>query len=178
MLNNLDIVFVLVDTASWIVSMEPRMSVRERTAWIAVVCTLIVWGYYFTAFAMDVLAVRLDGGQLLTRFLICLGVSLAVMIGLNLRAGAMSKREIERPVDEMERQIEGRADRIGFRVLEAVIPLALIGLLLLTGRIAEAFPADPAGSTALIFANAILFVIIVTELVRETAHIVGFRMSA
>lgn len=154
------------------------MSIRERTAWIAVICTLIVWGYYFIAFAMDVATASLDGGALLTRFLVCLGVSLAVMIGLNIRAGAMSPREIERPVDEMERQIEGRADRIGFRVLEAAIPLALIGLLLLTGRIAEAFPADPAGSTALVFANSILFVIVVTELVRETVHIIGFRMSA
>jgi hypothetical protein len=154
------------------------MSIRERTAWIAVICTLIIWGYYFTAFAMDVLSIRLDGGQLLTRFLICLGVSLAVMTGLNLRAGAMSKREIERPVDEMERLIEGRADRIGFRFLEAAIPLTLIALLLLTGRIGEAFPADPAGSTALIFANGVLCVIVVTELVREAVHIIGFRMSA
>ena len=74
--------------------------------------------------------------------------------------------------------IEGHADRIGFRFLETVIPVALIAGLIAAGRIGEAFPADPAGSTALIFANGVLFVIVLTELVREAVHIIGFRMTA
>lgn len=154
------------------------MSIRERTAWIAVLCTLVVWGYYFTAFGLDVASAQLDGGALLTRFLICMGITLVVMIGLNIRAGAMSKREIERPADEMERQIEGRADRIGFRVLEWLIPATLIPGLLLTDAIKTAFSADPGGATALIFANGILLVIVFTEMVREAVIIAGFRMSA
>ena len=154
------------------------MSLRERLAWIATLTTLVIWGYYFTAFWLDVSAARLDGGQLLTRFLVCMGVSLAVMIGLSLATGVMSRKNIEAEPDELERQIEGRADRIGFRVLEWLVPLALIPCLLLTGRIAEAFPADPAGSAAMILANAVLMVVVITELVREAVHIVSFRMTA
>jgi hypothetical protein len=135
-------------------------------------------GYYFAAFWFDVAAARLDGGPLLTRFLICMGVSLAVMIGLSLATGVMSRKNIEAEPDELERQIEGRADRIGFRVLEWAVGPTVIVCLLQTSRIAEAFPADPAGSTATIFANAILMVMVLTELIRETVHIVSFRMTA
>lgn len=154
------------------------MSVRERTAWIAVICTIVVWGYYFAAFLIDVLSRELDGSAVLTRFLVCMGLSLAGMIGLAIATGNFTSKNIDAAPDEMERTIEGRADRIGFRFLEAAIPLALIGGLLLTSRIAAAFPADPAGSTALIFANGVLFVIVLTELVRETVHIIGFRLNA
>lgn len=154
------------------------MSVRERTAWIAVSCTLVIWGYYFVAFALDVATARLDGGQILTRFIICMVVSFVVMIGLALLTGTVSKKNFDAPPDEMERLIEGHADRIGFRVLETLVPIALIAGLLLAGHIGVAFPADPAGSTALIFANGVLFVIVLTELVREAVHIIGFRMTA
>ena len=155
------------------------MSARERTAWIAVSCTLVVWGYYFVAFILDVATVRLDGGQLLTRFITCMVVSLVVMAGLAVLAGYLTKKNtFDAPPDELERQIEGHADRLGFRFLEAVIPVALIAGLLLAGRSGESFPADPAGATALIFANGILLVIVLTELVRESVHIIGFRMTA
>ncbi len=155
------------------------MSIRERTAWIAVSCTLVVWGYYFVAFGIDVATARLDGGELLTRFIACMVISFVVMAGLAVLMGIVTRKSsFDAPPDELERMIEGHADRIGFRFLETVIPIALIAGLLSAGRIGEAFPADPAGSTALIFANGILFVIVLTELVRESVHIIGFRMTA
>ncbi|MBI4920375.1 MAG: hypothetical protein HY834_01380 [Devosia nanyangense] len=154
------------------------MSPRERTAWIAVVCTIVIWSHYFGTFWLDVAARHLNGGQILTRFIVCMVIMAVVMIGLNLATGVMTRKNMQAPPDEMERQIEGRADRIGFRVLEWLIPVALIAGLLNTGAIAAAFPADPAGSTALIFTNGILMVIVLTELVRELVHIVSFRMAA
>jgi hypothetical protein len=154
------------------------MSPRERNAWIATVTTLAVWTYYFAHFWLDVASGTLDGWTVLTRFLVCLGLSLVAMIGLNVLAGTMSRRNIDRAPDEMERAIEGRADRIGFRLLEALVPAALIPCLLLTDRIAAAYPANPAGSTALICANGILMVVVLTELAREIVHIVSFRRAA
>ena len=154
------------------------MSFRERQAWIAVLTTLAIWIYYFAAFWGDVVAGQLDGGQVLTRFVVCMGLSFAVMIGLNVAAGVMTAKNIDRAPDELERQIEARADRVGFRLLEALVPLGLIGGLLATDIIRAAFPADPAGSLALIFANGVLMAFVVTELVREAVHIASFRMTA
>ena len=154
------------------------MSLRERNAWIATLSTLVIWSYYFASFWLDVVSRRLDGQQVLWRFVACMVVMAVVMIGLNIAAGVMTKKEIERAPDEMERTIEGRADRIGFRVLEWLVPIALIPGLLLTDAIEAAFPADPGGATALIFANGILFVVVLTEMVRELVTIVSFRMTA
>jgi hypothetical protein len=154
------------------------MSPRERNAWISTLSTLVIWTYYFVAFWLDVVSGQLDGSQVLWRFVACMVVTAVVMIGLNIAAGVMTKKEIERRPDEMERQIEGRADRIAFRVLEALIPAALIPGLLLTDAIKTAFPADPASATALIFANGFLLIVVLTEMVRELVTIVSFRMTA
>lgn len=154
------------------------MSPRERTAWISTGATLIIWGYYFTAFWLDVAAISLDGQQILWRFVACMVVYAVVVIGINIATGVMTRENLERPPDEMERQFEGRADRVGFRVLELLIPVALIPGLLLTNAIAGAFPADPAGATALIFTNGVLLVIVVTEMVRELVTIISFRIAA
>jgi hypothetical protein len=154
------------------------MSFREKTAWIAVLTTLVVWSVYFGWFWVDVANQQLDGSQVLTRFLICMGMTLVVMIGLNIATGVMTPKNIDTPPDELERQIEARADRIGFKLLEALVPLGLIGGLLATDTIRTAFPGDPAGSLALIFANGMLMAFVLTEVVRETVHIVSFRMTA
>ncbi|WP_332700464.1 hypothetical protein [Devosia sp.] len=154
------------------------MSFREKTAWIAVLTTLVVWSVYFAWFWADVAGQQLDGGTVLTRFLICMGISLVVMVGLNVATGVMTAKNIETPPDELERQIEARADRIGFKLLELLVPVGLIGGLLATDMIRSAFPADPAGSVALIFANGILMAFVLTEVVREAVHIASFRMTA
>ena len=60
------------------------MSFREKNAWIASITTLVVWGYYFfevwRAFELQ----SLDG--LLIRFWVCMGITLVLMLGLNLLA--------------------------------------------------------------------------------------------
>lgn len=154
------------------------MSYREKRAWIAIATTLVIWSYYFGAFWLDVISAQLDGGQVLTRFLVCMGLSLAVMITLNIATGVMTRKNMDAPPDEMERQIEARADRIGFALLEWLVPIGIIGGLLSTDALREAFSADPAGAIALIFANGALMALVVTELVREAVHAVSFRMAA
>ena len=48
----------------------------------------------------------------------------------------------------------------------------------LASVVAPAFPADPAGATAIFIANAILFGLVLTELIIEVIHIARFRMTA
>ena len=124
MYNIIYIVEKIPDTISSILGVEENVvSFRERQAWIAVLTTLTIWIYYFGAFWGDVFMRQLDGSQVVVRFVVCMGLSLAIMIGLNVAAGVMAPRNIDRPPDELERQIEARADRIGFRLLEALVPL-------------------------------------------------------
>lgn len=153
------------------------LAFREKSAWVAAGTTLVVWGYYFGLFWAEVAASHIDD-NLLTRFLICLGLTLVLMIGLNLSAGVMTRKNIDMPPDELERQIEASADRLGFQLLELQVPIGLIGGLLATGVIRSSFPDDPAGAVAIIFANGVLMAFIIAELVRSIVHIVSYRMTA
>lgn len=154
------------------------MSLREKTSWIAVLTTLVVWSYYFVAFWTEALAGRIDGDALRQLFIICLVITIAVMLGLTVAMSVAARRAMDAPPDELESQIEARADRIGFKVLELLSPIAMIGGLLSLDAIRAGFPQDPAGSTAIIFVNGFLMVLVVVELVREGIKIALFRMTA
>lgn len=154
------------------------MSMREKTSWIAVVTTLVIWSYYFGAFWGDALAGRIDGEGVRNLFIICMVVSVVIMLGLNIAAAVSARQSMDAPPDELEQQIEARADRIGFKLLELLVPILLIGGLLNIDAIRTAFPTDPAGSTAIIFVNGFLMTFVLVELVREGVKIIMFRMTA
>lgn len=154
------------------------MSMREKTSWIAVVTTLVIWSYYFWVFWGDALSGRIDGMALRNLFIICMVISVVIMLGLNIVLSVRGRQSMDAPPDELERQIEGRADKIGFKLLEVIIPVVLIAGLLNVEAIRAAYPDDPAGSTAIIFANGFLMSFVLVELVREGVKIVMFRMTA
>jgi len=154
------------------------MSMREKTSWIAVLTTLVIWSYYFSVFWINALNGRIDGVELRTLFIICMGLSVVIMLSLTIAAAVMARQSLDAAPDERERQIEARADSIGFKLLEVLVPIVLIGGLLKLDAIRSAFPADPVGSTAILFANGFLMTMVITELVREGVKIVLFRMAA
>jgi len=154
------------------------MSVREKTSWIAVVTTLVVWIFYFHAFWSDALAGLIDGEGTRNLFIICMVITVVIMLGLNIIVALAARQAMDAPPDELERQIEARADKIGFVLLELLVPVVLIGGLLNIDPIRATFPDDPAGSTAILFANGFLMTMVVVELVRESVKIAMFRMTA
>ncbi|HEV7344973.1 MAG TPA: hypothetical protein VGN60_04990 [Devosia sp.] len=154
------------------------MSMREKTSWVAVLTTLVIWTYYFGVFWRGALQGQIDGEAIRNLFIICLATSVAIMLGVTIAIAVASRRSMDAPPDELERQIEARADSVGFKLLELLVPIVLIGGLLNIDAVRTAFPADPAGSTAIIAANGFLMVIVVVELVREGTKIVLFRMTA
>lgn len=150
------------------------MSFREKNAWIATITTLVVWGYYFVEVWRAWEARSVDG--LLTRFLICMGITAILLIGLNLWAARKRLRDFGAPPDELERRIGHSATFAAYQIRGWLL-LALAGTCpWLAGVIAPAFPADPAGATAIFIANAILLGLVATEVLVELIHIVRFRM--
>ena len=149
------------------------MSFREKNAWIASITTLLVWGYYFFEVwrAWEVRSV--DG--LMVRFWICLGVTAVLMLGLNLLATRNPARDFGADPDELERQIEMSATTIAHRLRGWLLLGLAAACPWLSTIIAPAFPADPAGATAIFIANALIFGLVTTELLIELIHIVRFR---
>jgi hypothetical protein len=152
------------------------MSFREKNAWIASITTILVWGYYFFEVWRAWESSSVDG--LLTRFWVCMGITVVLMLGLNLLATRNRVRDFGAPPDEFERQIDMSATLVGHR-LRGWLLLALVAACpWLSTQIAPAFPADPAGATAIFIANLILLGLVLTELVIELIHIGRFRMTA
>jgi hypothetical protein len=152
------------------------MSFREKTAWIAVVTTLVVWGYYFFTVWTGIDSRVLDGAGLWTLFLICLGITAVLMIGLNLLATRHRLADFGRAPDELERQMEAGAARVTKTLFEWIV-MGIALCCVIWGRdIAASFPADPVGSFAIIVANALLLAGVTTNVLSEIIVIVRFRM--
>ena len=152
------------------------MSFREKNAWIASITTILVWGYYFFEVWRAFELRSVDG--LLVRFWITMGITVVLMLGLNLLATRNPGRDFGAPPDEMERQIDQSATLVAHRLRGWLLLGLAAGCPWLSTIVAPAFPADPAGTTAIFIANLILFGLVLTELVVELIHIVRFRMTA
>ena len=152
------------------------MSFREKTAWIAVITTLAVWGYYFSEVWRGVAARALDGQGLWTLFLICMGITIVLMLALNLIASRRRLKDFGASPDELERQMEGSAARITKPLFEWAV-LGIAASALVWGRdFAAGFPADPVGSFAIVIANALLFAAVAANVVAEIVIIIRFRV--
>lgn len=152
------------------------MSFREKTAWIAVATTLVVWGYYFSEVWSSMGAGVLDGQALWTLFLVCLGITLLLLIGLNLLASRRRLQDFGASPDELEKQIESSAARITKPLFEWSV-LGISAAALLWGRdLAAGFPADPVGSFAILIANALLFAAVAANVLAELVVIIRFRL--
>lgn len=179
MLKMIDIAEKIIDMACRMFDEEISMSFRERTAWIAVVTTLIVWGYYFATVWSGIAARQLDGQGLFNLFLICMGITAVLLIGIGLVAARMAKQDFGAPDDEREKDVDRRASWWGARLLDwMLLGLAALGPTVIADYARTGFPGDPAGATAIILANAILFVAVLSQLVREAIHIVSYRVMA
>lgn len=152
------------------------MSFREKSAWIAVLCSLAIWSVYFSTVVTTALAGTLDGDRLFWLFVWCLVIAVALMLPLNLVAARLGRQEMDAAPDERERQIDARANRIGLAVLEGLA----VGLVLSSGRISDfarqAYAEDPAGAATLMLVNGLLFVLAFSAVLREVIQIVHFRM--
>jgi hypothetical protein len=152
------------------------MSFREKNAWIAVVTTLVIWTVYFWQVGNAALSGTLDGDAIFWLFVWCLSISIAIMLPVNIVAAVLARQNMDAPPDEREREIDARANKIGLTLLEWL----MVGVILLSGIISDfarqAYAADPAGATAIILINLMLFALAFAALMREIIQIVHFRM--
>lgn len=152
------------------------MSFREKTAWIAVITTLVVWGYYFSEVWRGIGARALDGPALWTLFLVCMGITLVLLFGLNLFATRRRLKDFGASPDELEKQMESGAARVTKQLFEWAV-LGISASALLWGReFAAGFPADPVGSFAIVMANALLLAAVATNVLGEIIVIIRFRV--
>ncbi|WP_297103978.1 hypothetical protein [uncultured Devosia sp.] len=154
------------------------MTMREKVAWISVLTALVIFGWYFWSVWTDFAVRNLDGDVLFWRFLWCFGIAVVIMLPASLLAAWLGRQDFDPPADELETQIEAVSNRFGLALLE----VALVAIVLLSKAVTDIaradFAADPAGATAIMLVNLVLFATAVAALVRDIIVIVQYRRYA
>ena len=154
------------------------MTMREKVAWISVVASLVIFGWYFWSVWADYSARALNGDALFWRFIWCLGIAFAVMLPGSLLAAWLGRQDFDPPADELEIRIEAISNRVGLALLE----LALVGVVLVSKTVTDLaradYAADPAGATAIMLINLVLLVAATAAIIREIVVIIQYRMYA
>ena len=142
-----------------IFDVEGLVAFREKSAWISLLVTLVVYGVYFFYFGR-----ALSHGR---EFGVGGPISLAVVaivvlqIILQVISAALSpEAERSAPVDERERQIQRAADAGGFYVLQVAVMCAIV-----TVYFASSWSV----------ANAALAALVTGQIARYALVIVGYR---
>jgi hypothetical protein len=137
------------------------MSFREKSAWIAVLSYLAVYGFYFRRIAQAALSGEADtfhyGSLLVATVIVLVIVQIALLVALAI-AGP---RDAKAPRDERDRLVELKAVRIAFIVLSCSV---------LTVCWFAAF--NPPGFYTV---NALFFALVLSEIVRNTGQITYYR---
>lgn len=151
---------------------------REKVAWISTLTSLVVFGWYFWSVWADFAAVRLDGDILFWRFIWCTGIAIAVMLPASLLAARLGGQKFDPVPDELERDVERGAYRVGLVGLE----LSLVGIVLASRWVSDIaradYGAEPAGAATVILVNLVLFVLAACAVAREIAVILQYRRYA
>ena len=156
------------------------MPYREKTAWISLLSTLVVWGAYFLKVSADVLAGRTGGDLHLGAFIGSVVLLIAVQVVLQVAIALRAPREAAEPADERERLFELKAAKVGYVLLGSLVMIIALCAPLL-GLVAPALwreASSPAVALGLLFGNALLLAAVIAEVASSAVQIVHYRRDA
>jgi uncharacterized membrane protein len=154
------------------------MAFREKTAWISVATTILIWGYYCTQAMPPLLAGTADAGDFVGLLIGCTILSVIFQVVLTVIIAVMAPRDAEARADERERLFELRAGRIAYLIFSPLAATVAISSPFVIAASPHLFPTDPLGSAVLLMANGILFSLFFAELVRAGVQIAQYRRAA
>ena len=137
------------------------MSFREKSAWISLLSMSLIYGIYFCSLAN---AAPPTGGFHFGGLLVTIILLVIVQVVLFIIAAIISPKDAKAPLDEREKLIELRSNRIAYAGLSSGIATAcLLGTF------------DP---PITFNTNGLLFLLVTVELLRTVCKIVQYRRSA
>lgn len=137
------------------------MSFREKSAWISLLSMLGIYGFYY----WSVLRSRPQGGQVQSSNLLGTIIALVVVQAvLTIAVAIFAPKDAQAPADERDRLIGLRATRFAYAALATSIALACF---------------FAAFNPPIIFnTNALLFILVVAEMLRSGCQIIQYRRGA
>ena len=136
------------------------MSFREKSAWISLLSVSVIYGAYFWPIVQRG---PHTGAFPVGRLIATVIALIVVQVVLHIAVAIAAPKEAQAPRDEREKLIDLKAIRIAYAGLATGIALiCLVGGL------------DP----PVFSANALLFALVTSELLRSSCQIVQYRRSA
>ena len=136
------------------------MSFREKSAWISALSMAVIYGFYF----WTVIQTRPHGVVHVGGLLETVVALVVVQVVLTVAVAIFAPREAKAPRDERDKLIELRAMRVAYSGLATGIAFACF---------------FGAFTPPLIFnTNALLFILVTCEILRQACQIVQYRRSA
>jgi hypothetical protein len=154
------------------------MSFREKSAWISLVTTLAVWGYYALVLAAALASGRPDGVRLLGLFSTCVLLVVAAQVVLSVLIAVLAPKEAQARADERDNLIGLKASRVAFYTLSGLAMLTAISSPLLASASPRLFPHDPLQGSTIVLGSAIFFAVVIAEIVRAAGQILFYRRPA
>lgn len=136
------------------------MSFREKSAWISVISMAGIYGLYFWPLFHSE-----PGGRSRTTGLLGTVIALVVVqVILHIAVAVFDPKSANEPRDEREKLIELKASSFAYAGLATAVAFAIFFAAL---------------TPPLIFgANSLLFILVVTEIMRSSCQIIQYRRSA
>lgn len=140
------------------------MPFREKSAWITLVTTVIVYGAYFALVVPRIVAGTLGGLEFVGWLSAAIFAIVVLQAGLTIIAAVTDPRGAREPRDEREEMIALRANRAGFYTLEVGGFFAIVSLFW--------------WNSAAVMANGVFFAIVLAEGVRAAFQIFDYHRCA
>ncbi len=140
------------------------LSFREKSAWISLVSTVLLFGYYYGV-ALPTLLRRTDDHTSIFSHLVGVVILLIIIqVVLHIAVAVSNLKDAQEGADERDRLIQLKATRVSYTVL----------VLGAWGTILIMFKA----SSPLILGHLILFFFVLAELAGYTTRLIQYRRGA
>lgn len=153
------------------------MSYREKSAWISLVTTLVIWGGFFVALFRGLLAGQTGLMSFAGLFVGCIILIVVVQVVLAILIALQSPSEAEAGPDERERRIDDEAGRRAYWVLSS-LALTLVLCLPLALLLWPDLLLGPGPRGLMLAASGVFLAITLAEVVRSASQVLGFRRLA
>ena len=137
------------------------MSFRVQSAWISLVSTLAVFGFYFWRLSQAVVRGAVDAPDMLWLLGGCIVVTVIIQVALHIVIAARAPKDARLAADERERVVDLKAARTAYAVLSVGVVLAAFSI--------------HAPISAFLVANLALGALVTAEIVRFASQIAYSR---
>ena len=152
------------------------MAFREKTAWISIFVTVLIWGSYFGDLMPNLLSARPNLEGMLGDFFSSVTLAVILQIVLMIIIAILSPKDADAPADERERLIEFRSTTIAYNVLVVMLVVAVLGAPAVSLYHAiKAGIAPNLGTAVIPMANGVLLALVLAEIAKYVAQLVQFR---